>query len=79
MFKNFGVIYRGILFIVALIFILIYLGIFVFHIGTSMFNSIKFGFFAYKTIYIVTDLYPQDEILKFSIDYISKKTMNKYG
>ena len=78
MFKNFGVIYRGILFIVAIIFIFIYLGMFAFHIGASMFNTIKFGFFAYKTIYIVTDLSPQDEILKFSIDYISKQTMNKY-
>ncbi len=78
MFKNFGVMYRGILFVIAIIFAVIYFFMFVVHIGGSIFNTIKFGFFTYKTIYIVTDLSPEDEVLKFSIDYISKQSINRY-
>ena len=78
MFKNFGVMYRGILFIIAIIFAIVYLFMFATHVGGSIFNSIKFGFFTYKTIYIVTDLSPEDEVLKFSIDYISKQSINRY-
>jgi hypothetical protein len=78
MFKNFGVMYRGILFIIAIIFVVVYFFMFIVHIGGSIINSIKFGFFTYKTIYIVTDLPPEDEVLKFSIDYISKQIINRY-
>jgi hypothetical protein len=78
MFKNFGVTYRAILFIIAIVFLFVYGFMFIFHIGGSAFSYIKFGFFTHRTIYIVTDLPADDNVLMFSVDYISKQSLKKY-
>ncbi len=78
MFKNLSITYRAILFAIAIIFMCVFFVMFTFHVGTSILEGIKYKFFRYKTIYIVTDLDKDDQILSFTVSYIKNQIQNKY-
>ncbi len=76
--KNIKIGYKAVLFVLTIIFIFIYSIMFTLHIGTSIINSIKYRFFTFKTIYIVTDLPADNKILKFCVSNIETQAMQRY-